>query len=111
MKRFLPVLAALGFRVGCLWNLGGPPPETTTDEEGVPREIDWTLVQREFPVLRVLGGDTIEVEYPIRGSWEKVQVKLTGACGNCPGAMMTLKGFVREVLKQHVPEVVDVEPV
>ena len=40
-----------------------------------------------------------------------VQVKLKGACGNCPGAMMTLKGFVREVLKQHVPEVTDVEPV
>ena len=40
-----------------------------------------------------------------------VQVKLKGACGSCPGAMMTLKGFVREVLKQHVPEVVDVEPV
>ncbi len=40
-----------------------------------------------------------------------VQVRLKGACGNCPGAMMTLKGFVREVLREQIPEVADVEPV
>jgi len=40
-----------------------------------------------------------------------VQVKLAGACGKCPGAIMTLKGFVLEVLKENVPEVTDVEAV
>ena len=40
-----------------------------------------------------------------------VQVKLKGACGGCPGAMITLKGFVLEALKENIPEVTDVEPV
>jgi len=40
-----------------------------------------------------------------------VQVKLKGACGGCPGALITLKGFVLETLKAEVPEVKDVEAV
>ena len=40
-----------------------------------------------------------------------VQVKLKGACGGCPGALITLKGFVLETLKAEVPEITDVEAV
>ncbi len=40
-----------------------------------------------------------------------VKVKLQGACGGCPGAMLTLKGFVLETLKAEIPEICDVEPV
>lgn len=40
-----------------------------------------------------------------------VKVKLQGACGGCPGAMLTLKGFVLETLKADIPEIVDVVPV
>jgi Fe-S cluster biogenesis protein NfuA len=34
-----------------------------------------------------------------------VKVKLTGACGGCPMASMTLKHGVERALKEKVPEV------
>ncbi|MDP2921952.1 MAG: NifU family protein [Candidatus Omnitrophota bacterium] len=40
-----------------------------------------------------------------------VKVKLTGACGCCPMASMTLKNGVERALKEAVPEVVRVEAV
>jgi Fe-S cluster biogenesis protein NfuA len=37
-----------------------------------------------------------------------VKVKLTGACGGCPMATMTLKGGIERALKEEVPEVREV---
>ena len=37
-----------------------------------------------------------------------VKVRLTGACGGCPMASMTLKHGVERVLKEQVPEVKEV---
>jgi len=37
-----------------------------------------------------------------------VRVRLTGACGGCPMATMTLKRGVERVIKEQVPEVVEV---
>ena len=37
-----------------------------------------------------------------------VQVKLTGACGDCPMATMTLKVGIERLLKQEIPEVKEV---
>ena len=37
-----------------------------------------------------------------------VRVKLTGACGGCPFATMTLKSMVERVVKEHVPEVKEI---
>jgi Fe-S cluster biogenesis protein NfuA len=37
-----------------------------------------------------------------------VRVRLTGACGGCPMASMTLKHGVERVLKERVPEVKEV---
>jgi Fe-S cluster biogenesis protein NfuA len=37
-----------------------------------------------------------------------VKVRLTGACGGCPMASMTLKHGVERVLKEKVPEVKEV---
>ena len=37
-----------------------------------------------------------------------VKVRLTGACGGCPMASMTLKHGVEKVLKERVPEVKEV---
>jgi len=37
-----------------------------------------------------------------------VKVKLTGACGGCPMASMTLKNGVERILKEKVPEVKEV---
>jgi Fe-S cluster biogenesis protein NfuA len=53
------------------------------------------------PALRKDGGDVelVDVEEGV------VRVRLLGACGGCPMAMMTLVGFVEERLKQRVPEI------
>jgi len=40
-----------------------------------------------------------------------VRVKLKGACGGCPGALITLKGFVLETLKAEISEISDIEAV
>ena len=37
-----------------------------------------------------------------------VKVRLTGACSGCPMAAMTLKEGVERVIKEQVPEVVEV---
>ncbi len=37
-----------------------------------------------------------------------VQVRLTGACGGCPMATMTLKMGIEKILKQEIPEVKEV---
>ncbi len=37
-----------------------------------------------------------------------VKVRLTGACGGCPMASMTLKNGVERALKERVPEVKEV---
>ncbi|MHC5080377.1 MAG: thermonuclease family protein [Planctomycetota bacterium] len=78
MTRLFPYLMILCLGSGCLWSYGGSPTESLLTEEDQPQDIDWTLVTRKFPVLRVLSGDTLEVDYPIRGSWERVKVKLLG---------------------------------
>lgn len=40
-----------------------------------------------------------------------VKVKLTGACGSCPMATMTLQYGVTNAIKQAVPEVKEVQAV
>ena len=37
-----------------------------------------------------------------------VQVRLTGACGGCPMAAMTLKMGIEKILKEEIPEVKEV---
>ena len=37
-----------------------------------------------------------------------VKVKLTGACGGCPMATLTLKMGIEKILKQEIPEVKEV---
>jgi len=56
------------------------------------------------PQLQADGGD-VELLDVTGGT---VKVKLTGACSGCPMASMTLKGGVERVIKEQVPEVVEV---
>ena len=37
-----------------------------------------------------------------------VKVRLTGACGGCPMASMTLKEGIERILKEQLPEVKEV---
>ena len=57
------------------------------------------------PQLQADGGDVEFVELQDGG---KVVVKLTGACGSCPMATMTLKHGVEQMLKDKIPEVTEV---
>lgn len=57
------------------------------------------------PSLQADGGD---VEYVSMNEDGIVSVKLTGACGGCPMAEMTLKMGIEKFLKKEVPEVKEV---
>ena len=60
------------------------------------------------PSLQADGGDVELIEVSDEGV---VKVKLTGACGGCPMASMTLKTGIERILKEEVPEVKRVEAV
>lgn len=57
------------------------------------------------PQLQADGGDLEFIKLEDGG---KVHVKLTGACGSCPMATMTLKMGVERYLKDNLPEVTEV---
>jgi Fe-S cluster biogenesis protein NfuA len=40
-----------------------------------------------------------------------VKVKLVGACGSCPMSQMTLRMGVERVLKEQIPEILEVQSV
>ena len=56
------------------------------------------------PALLADGGDVqlVEVKDGV------VTVRLTGACGGCPRASMTLRHGIERLLKEQVPEVKEV---
>lgn len=60
------------------------------------------------PSLQADGGDVELVEVTDDGV---VKVRLTGACGGCPMAQMTLKTGIEKALKEEVSEVKMVEAV
>ena len=60
------------------------------------------------PHLQMDGGDIELVEVTADGI---VKVRLTGACGSCPMAKITMKHGVERVLKEEVPEIKEVQSV
>jgi Fe-S cluster biogenesis protein NfuA len=60
------------------------------------------------PSLQNDGGD---VEFVSCSDDGVVRVKLTGECGGCPMAQMTLKMGIENYLRSQVPEVTAVEGV
>jgi len=59
------------------------------------------------PALQADGGDVelVDVEGNV------VKVRLTGACGGCPMAEVTLKNGIEALLKEEIPSVDRVESV
>ncbi len=59
------------------------------------------------PALQADGGDVelVDVEEGV------VKVRLTGACGGCPMANITLKNGIEALLKEEIPSVSRVESV
>jgi len=65
------------------------------------------LIERIRPYLINDGGDLEFIKY------EKniVYVKLTGACEGCPMMDITLKDGIEELLKNEIPEIIEVRNV
>ena len=68
------------------------------------REKIQVAIDRVRPALQADGGDVelVEVKDGV------VSVRLTGACGGCPMATMTLRNGIERVIKEEVPEVKEV---
>ena len=58
------------------------------------------------PALQADGGDVELLDVDEKNG--TVKVRLTGACGTCPMAAMTLRFGVEKILKEQVPEVKEV---
>jgi Fe-S cluster biogenesis protein NfuA len=61
-------------------------------------------INRVRPALQADGGDVelVEVKDGV------VSVRLTGACGGCPMATMTLRNGIERTIREEVPEVKEV---
>ena len=66
-----------------------------------------SVLNRIRPALQADGGDVELVD--VQGG--VVKVRLTGACGGCPMATITLKNGIEAALKQEIPSVERVESV
>jgi Fe-S cluster biogenesis protein NfuA len=63
------------------------------------------VLDKVRPSIQADGGDVELVD--IRED-NTIVVKLTGACGSCPMATLTLKAGIERVMKQEIPEVKEV---
>ena len=65
------------------------------------REKVEAALEKIRPTLRADGGDVelVDVKDGV------ATVRLTGACGSCPMATMTLRLGVERVIKKEVPEI------
>lgn len=69
------------------------------------KELIIKSLDRIRPVLQKDGGDVELVNVSTDGV---VSVRMQGACGSCPGAMMTIKMVIEKTLKEEVPGVKEV---
>ncbi|HAH63573.1 MAG TPA: NifU family protein [Treponema sp.] len=74
--------------------------ETKTLEDTVKEAVEMFR-----PQLQADGGD---MEYVSLDDQNRVHLKLVGACGSCPMAVMTLKMGVERYLKDACPDVTEV---
>ena len=63
------------------------------------------VIEAIRPDLQSHGGD---VELVGTDEDNNVKVRLQGACQGCPGAQMTLKMGIEQLLKENIPEVKEV---
>jgi Fe-S cluster biogenesis protein NfuA len=72
--------------------------------EAVMRERVEEVLNKIRPSLMMDGGN-VELVNVTDGV---VKVKLTGACGGCAMATLTLKMGIERILKQEIPEIKEV---
>ncbi len=68
------------------------------------REKVEAALARIRPALQADGGD-VELMVVKEGV---VSVRLTGACGGCPMAAVTLQNGIERILREEVPEIEEV---
>jgi len=68
------------------------------------REDVQAVLEKIRPMLQADGGD-VELLDVADGV---VSVRLTGACGGCPMATMTLKMGIERVLREQLPDIKEV---
>ncbi len=88
---------------GCYLRVSGRLSTAPRKENGMKEKVEAALAQIR-PHLQADGGN-VELVDVTDGV---VKVKLTGACGGCPMAALTMQGGVARVIKQQVPEVKEV---
>jgi Fe-S cluster biogenesis protein NfuA len=64
------------------------------------------VIEKIKPILAADGGSVELISVDEKKG--VVTVRLTGACGCCPHAAMTLKGVVERMVREEVPEVKEV---
>jgi Fe-S cluster biogenesis protein NfuA len=64
------------------------------------------VIEKVKPMLAADGGSVELISVDEKKG--VVTVKLTGACGCCPHAAMTLKHMVEKMIREEVPEVKEV---
>lgn len=74
-------------------------------EPNITAQIEEAIMSDIRPYIEMDGGKIrfVEMKNNI------VYVELSGACGTCPSAQMTLKGGVERILKRRFPEIESVE--
>jgi len=70
------------------------------------REKVEAVLEKVRPMLQADGGDVELVD--VEEDTGIVKVRLTGACGGCPMATLTLKHGIEEALKEEVEGIKEV---
>ncbi len=71
----------------------------------ITREQVETVLNKIRPAIQSDGGDVDLIN--VRAD-NVIEVRLKGACGTCPMATLTLKAGIERVMKEEIPEVVEV---
>ncbi|MDY0151808.1 MAG: NifU family protein [Candidatus Cloacimonas sp.] len=64
-----------------------------------------TVLDKIRPAIQADGGDVELINIREDGV---VEVRLKGACNGCPMATLTLKAGIERIVKEEIPEVVEV---
>lgn len=71
----------------------------------IDRDRIETVLNKIRPAIQADGGD---VELINVREDNVVEVRLKGACNGCPMATLTLKAGIERIVKEDIPEVVEV---
>jgi len=82
-------------------------PQYADSDAAVVAQIKDLLDTRIRPVIAQDGGDVAFERYEDG----IVYLRLKGACAGCPGATMTLKNGIENMLRHFIPEVKEVQRV